>query len=125
MHFKSSVISYFLSKTKKSRIKILTDVVDQKDQHIISLYEKIEKLSSEKKNFHERVKELEDMKGEAFQVKLRNEIIELKIDFTKLEMVTFLAGTSLLLERTKNPDDAKIYIELIEKINGFIENMKE
>ena len=98
---------------------------EQVNKRVNSLYEKIQYLSEERNKYYQRVIDLEDMKGDAFQVKLRNEITEVKVDFTKLEIVMIYSGIKILLERTKDPDDAKIYIRLIEKINSFIEDMKE
>jgi len=114
---------FLIIKYKKS--KTLHTYMVQKVSHIDDLYKEIEILSKEKIELHDRVIDLENIKGEAFQVKLRNEITEVKVDFTKIEIVTIFAGVSILLERTKNPDDAKIYIALIEKINGFIGDMRE
>ena len=110
---------------KYKKYKNTLEKLEQVNKSVRSLYEKIQYLSDDRKKYYDRVIELENMKGDAFQVKLRNEITEVKIDFTKLEIVTILAGVCILLERTKHPDDAKVYIELIDKIKSFIEDMKE
>ena len=110
---------------KYKKYKNTLEKLGQVNNSIRSLYEKIQYLSDDRKKYYDRVIDLENMKGDAFQVKLRNEITEVKIDFTKLEIVTILAGVCILLERTKHPDDAKVYIELIDKIKSFIEDMKE
>ena len=107
------------------KCKELLVKAEQVNKRVNSLYKKIQYLSDDRKKYYDRVIDLENMKGDAFQVKLRNEITEVKIDFTKLEIVTILAGVCTLLERTKYPDDAKVYIELIDKIKSFIEDMKE
>lgn len=107
------------------KCKELLVKAEQVNKRVNSLYKKIQYLSDDRKKYYDRVIDLENMKGDAFQVKLRNEITEVKIDFTKLEIVTILAGVCILLERTKYPDDAKVYIELIDKIKSFIEDMKE
>jgi len=107
------------------KCKELLVKAEQVNKRVNSLYKKIQYLSDDRKKYYDRVIDLENMKGDAFQVKLRNEITEVKIDFTKLEIVTILAGVCILLERTKHPDDAKVYIELIDKIKSFIGDMKE
>jgi len=107
------------------KCKELLVKAEQVNKRVNSLYKKIQYLSDDRKKYYDRVIDLENMKGDAFQVKLRNEITEVKIDFTKLEIVTILAGVCILLERTKHPDDAKAYIELIDKIKSFIGDMKE
>ena len=118
------MMSIFLIIVHKESKRVHRHLI-RKVEYVDSLYKEIETLSKEKVEFHDRVMDLENIKGEAFQVKLRNEITEVKVEFTKIEIVTIFAGVSILLERTKNPDDAKIYIALIEKINGFIGDMKE
>lgn len=114
------LIIFFLSKIESSLSHI-----DKKNKKINLLYNKIESQSYDFKLIKDRVVELEDEKGDAFQVKLRTEIKNINVDFTKLEMVVILAGLDLLIRRSKNQDDAKIYIKLIDKINSFISDIKE
>jgi len=117
--------NFFLIVKKKKKYRQLKKLIKSKNTTINCLYDKLDKISFENNSLINRVKYLEDIKSDAFQVKLRNEIVQINIDFTKLEMVIILAGVSELLKKTKNLEDAKIYISLIEKINGFINNMKE
>lgn len=104
---------------------LFKEQVKHKNQTVNQLYKNIESLSNDKDLMEERIKYLEDIKGEAFQVKLRQEVVNVNVDFTKLEMVLIISGIHVLLKKTDDPDDAKEYIKLIEKINGFIGNMKE
>ncbi|GAF74143.1 unnamed protein product [marine sediment metagenome] len=119
------IYAIFLISRKKNQVKFWRDQADFKSKSLDNVYENIEALSETNASYLKRIKELEDMKGDAFQVKLRNEIIEVNVDFTKMEMVMVLAGASVLLKDTKDPVDAQIYIDLINKINGFIGDMKE
>ena len=121
----SILLTFLIIEIKKKKSQNWKSAFQQKSSYIDNLYRQIESLSKNNKEWYKRVKELEDIKGDAFQVKLRNEIIEVKADFTKLEIVIMLSGVTLLLERTSNPDDAQIYISLIKKINEFINDMKE
>ena len=118
------ILSFFLI-IKELKVRKIKETLKQKEGNTEDLFKRIDKLSSQKNDFYNRIVELENIKGEAFQVRLRNEIVEVNVDFTKIEIVTMLAGVNILLERTKDPEDEKIYVNLIEKINGFINDMKE
>jgi len=105
--------------------KNLKEICSQQANCINKNFEKIEKLSKEKENQYERIIELEDGINDRYGVSIRKEITEVISEFTKLEMVIILSGITLLLERTNTSEDAQHYINLINKVNLFLKNMKE
>jgi hypothetical protein len=98
-----------------------TMVIIEKIKTINSLYKKLEEYSG----YKERATELEDSIEKGYGVKIRNEVTVVKTDFTKLEMVTMLAGVHKLAKSSESIDDTKIYIALVEKIQKLIDVMKE
>lgn len=107
------------------RSKGFKEKLKQKAYSIDVLFKNSESITEKKDEYHKRVIELENSIQDGYGVKIRNEITEVIIDFTKIEIVMMLAGVTKLLERTSSPDDARIYVSLIDKITGFIENMRE
>lgn len=114
-------IIYYISHKNKSLKKRLS----QRIKSITHLFKEIEEISRKRISEHKRVRELEDAINGAFNVSIRKEVTEVKSEFTKLEMVIMISGVSLLLERTNNTDDAQHYIDLINKIEKYLKDMKE
>ena len=89
------ILSFFLI-IKELKVRKIKETLKQKEGNTEDLFKRIDKLSSQKNDFYNRIVELENIKGEAFQVRLRNEIVEVNVDFTKIEIVTMLAGVNIL-----------------------------
>ena len=89
------------------------------------LFDLVEKESKMVEQFHTALRTLEDAVEKEYGVKVRNETTEVKCEFAKIEMVMFLAGIHKLMNESKNVDDIKIYISLIDKINNILPSMKE
>jgi len=85
------------------------------------LYEKLDKESG----YKARAFELEDKFEDAYQVKIRNEVTVVNTDFSKIELVIFLSGVHKLMNNSKTIEDSKIYIALLEKLQKFIDLIKE
>lgn len=98
----------------------------QKSNSINVLYDQIDSMTIKLDNKQSRIDELERGIETGFGVKVRQEITKVIADFTKLEMVIMLAGVQKL---SKQPSvtisDLEIYIELLKKIQGFINDMEE
>jgi len=107
---------------KNRELKI---VVEQKSEALNHMYKETEKLAEDKNMYQERCKEIEDAVEKGGGIKIRNEVTEVIVDFKKLEMVLIYAGISKLLKETDNPEDARHYVDLLEKIQGFLDDMKE
>jgi len=99
----------------------LSAVTRQRD----CLFDMTAKVSDVSEKFRQRMRHLEDAVKDGFGVTVRNEVTEVQCEFNKLEMVMILAGVHKLLSGSKDPDDMKIYLSLIDKINGVLPKMKE
>jgi len=114
-----------LNKKKEEHVNDLCKTIKQKTNIIDKYFNQIANLSSEKNNFHERVIELENSIEKSYGVSIRNEVTNVKADFNKLEMVIMLAGVSKLISSSKSIDDVKACVVLNDKIQSFINDMKE
>jgi hypothetical protein len=73
-----------------------------------------------------RCNEVEDAMEKGYGIQVRTEINQkVETDFTKLEMVTIMAGVDKLYTNSKNRDDVEFYIALSKKIEKIVEKMEE
>jgi hypothetical protein len=93
--------------------------------NINKFQEQIKFLKSEILSYKERAEDLEDKIEHDFGVQVRNIVNEIKIDFTKIEMVVMLSGVNKIIKDSSNVDDLKIYITLYDKLQEAINKMKE
>lgn len=103
----------------------LRDLVDQKTRAIDNLFKQMSVLGQDKLSYHDRVVQLENAIENSFGVTVRQEITEVRTDFTKFEWVILLAGVHKLLSGSKDPEDTRIYLAVIDKVQAFIDDLKE
>ena len=108
-----------------SRYYWVIERLKQKKKAIDNLYAQIESMSSAHGLDKMRVIELEDAIEKGFGVKVRREVTEVITDFTKLEWVVILSGVDKLIQLAKFPDDVRIYLQILDKIQAFIDHLKE
>ena len=110
---------------KSHKIKELEEVISQKNKSIENTFTNMEKLSEEKEMMHKDLRDLEDSLQTSHGIKIRNDIKNIIVPFSKIEMVFINAGIEQLLKNTKDPYDAEYYIKLMKKIHNILPDMKE
>ena len=111
--------------SKYHKIKELEDVILQKNKSIENTFANIEKLSKEKEMMHKDLRDLEDSLQTSHGIKIRNDIKNIIVPFSKIELVFINAGIEQLLKNTKDPYDAEYYVKLMKKIVEILPDMKE
>jgi len=120
------IIRYkIIIKKNKSIIQKKDEIINHKIKVIDNNFVLISKLSIKNSELKQRVIDLEDSIEEGYGIKIRQEITTVKADFNKFEMVMLLSGIIKLIKSSQNAEDSRILIELNDKIQGFIDNMKE
>ena len=102
-----------------------TAISIQRSNTIGKLFVQISDLSQDQNEYYKRVIQLENAIEKSFGVTVRQEITKINTDFTKVEWVVLLSGIYKLLDGAKVPEDAKIYLEIIDKVQSFMEHLKE
>ena len=110
---------------KDATIKEFSEMVKQKNDSLNTLYKNMEKTSNDLALFKKRTDELEAAIEHGYSVSIRNIVTEVIAKFDKVEMVFMLAGISGLLKNCDNKEDARFYIKLMDKIQSYIDEMKE
>ena len=126
------LIAFLYMRRLERRVRHQTDiaaryaeVINQKKSAIDTLFAQLSNESQSGKTWHARVIQLENAIEKSFGVTVRREVTEVKTDFTKLEWVVMLSGVHKLLDGSKIPEDAKVYLEILDKIQAFIDDLKE
>ena len=99
--------------------------VDLIEYELAEIMKNLEESKSELAIFKERAESLENRIETDFGVSVRNITTVIKVEFTKLEMVTMMAGVFRLTHNSKTMEDAEYYIALSKKLQGFIDQMQE
>ena len=89
------------------------------------LIEQNEVLTKERDMFKARCKDLEDAVEKEYGVKVRNEITEVKADFTKDELVIMYAAICKAMAANLSTEDIKYYLDLRVKLEKIINLMKD
>ena len=103
----------------------LNEDVDQKSGSIAQLFEMIESISNERTMYRNRTIKVEDSVEKGYGIAVRKEVTKIIVDFSKLEMVVFLAGTHKLLNSGPTIEDAEFYINLVKRLQSIIDKMDE
>jgi len=106
-------------------LKFYERVIAQKDTMIEKERKMMAALDDANKKLDQRVREVEYGVERDYKISIRNEVTEVIVDFTKIEMSIMLAALANLIKTSAVPEDLKIYISLNDKILGFINDMKE
>jgi hypothetical protein len=102
----------------KKNVSLAAEVSDLNDDLAVAL--------DDVEVYQKRCNEVEDAMEKGYAIQVRTTINkEIDVDFTKLEMVTIMAGVDKLYRGSENRDDVKFYIALSEKIGKIVENMEE
>jgi len=99
--------------------------IEQQNRAITNLYAQIETISAERMQYYNRIIDLENGIETEFGVKVRQEVTVVKTHFTKLEWVVMLSGVDKLLRSAKTPDDARVLLQILDKIREFMDHLKE
>lgn len=100
--------------TKKKHNKL----INEKDNSILDLEARFKLLN-------DRVKEIENTYERDSGIKIRTEVTKVFSKFDKPEMIVMMAGVSSLLKNPGSHNDAEYYVNLIKKIQGYIDHMEE
>lgn len=75
--------------------------------------------------YKKRCHELEDSIEKGYGVKVRNEVTEVKVDFTKMEVAIISEAVRNDSGRDMSIDNMEFYLNLRKKIAQLLEDMKE
>lgn len=92
---------------------------------IILLEQQLKASQKATEVYRERAVEIEDAIEKEFGIKIRQEITEVITEFSKLEMVLIYAGIVKLIKGDIQPDETRLCIDLLDKIQLYIDDMKE
>lgn len=116
----------------RTNIGLLSDVnaklnedVDQKTGSVAQLFEMIESISSERTMYRSRTIKLEDAVEKGYGVPIRREVTKIVVDFSKLELVVFLAGVHKLLKASTTIPDAEFYVNLTKRLQSTLDKMPD
>jgi len=119
----SLLITVIISKSRI--IKELNDTIDQKNRSTKITFKTIADISDRKNETMKDLRDLEDSINTSHGIKIRQDITNVRIDFSKVELVFIGAGIAKLLKETADPFDAEYYINLLKKISNILPDMKE
>jgi hypothetical protein len=109
----------------KSEIKNLKEQITQKDNTIDKSFIIAENLTKNIEKQKVWMTEMERTIEQGYGIKIRQEVINVTCDYTKLETVILYSGVHKLLKDSKNVEDSKILIKLIERMEKIMPDMKE
>jgi len=109
----------------KGLVGSITQALDDKTNAIRMYQNKLILMEFEATQNISRIKELEDGIQKDFGIKVRQDITNIKTDFSKLEMIIMLSGVNALLSNSKSKDDAVLYIKLFDKLQSYIDKLED
>jgi tetrahydromethanopterin S-methyltransferase subunit G len=103
------------------RLKSLED--DQKKLGVLSMH--AQEIEKELEELKKRVRDVESAYTEKTGLQIRNDITRVFVKFSKVEMITMMAGVYGLMKNCVNTGDVTMYSELVQKLQGFINKMED
>jgi len=84
-----------------------------------------ENAEAELKTLRDRVRSVENAYTEKTGLAIRNDIVKIFVKFTKVELITMLAGLYALMKNSSSASDIQAYAAMTDKLQGFIDKMED
>jgi hypothetical protein len=97
----------------------------KKRKSLSEVIEELVQVQKEKAMYKARCLELENGVEKDFGVKIRQEITQVNVSFSLMELSVLHIAICKLMERPLATDDVKYYLDLRVKIEGLLETVKE
>ena len=94
-------------------------------KRILSLETELNKVAANRDMYKARCENLENNIEKDFAVKIRQEITEIKIDFSLMELTIMHLAICNLMERPLTTEDATYYLDLRIKLENLMTQVKE
>jgi hypothetical protein len=100
-------------------------VLEKAEGELSMAHMQIDQLSKELVEMKKRVRDVERAYTEKTGLQIRNDITTIICKFNKAEMCIIMGGIQALMQKSNSANDIQFFSSMIQRIQGFIDNMKE